>query len=183
MWREFEEPFETLATGQVDGYAQAGNEDALSALRFYADENFPVRAVDLLRSTGAQVQSARDIGLVGQPGETHADHALAHGLVLLTCDPCFLDEQRFPLAFCPAVFVFQFGSGTVRDMRRALRCLAPVLAGPGSSRIHCKVEAESDAWIEHYHRPNGLRVRACRRLWRGKMQKWVAVSPTSSSSC
>lgn len=183
MWREFEEPFETHAPAPADGYPPAGQEDALPATRFYADENFPTRAVDLLRSAGAKVESAFDVGLLGQPGETHAEHALAHGFVLLTCDPCFLDEQRFPLARCPVVFVFQFGNGTVRDMRRALRCLAPVLAGPGYSRTSCKVEAESDAWIEHYRRPNGAPERACRRLWRGKMQKWVAVGVAGPSSC
>lgn len=183
MWREFEESFETHAPGPDDGCLPAGVEGIPVTLRFYADENFPTRAVDLLRSAGAEVQSASDVGLLGEPGETHAEHALAQGLVLLSCDPCFLDEQRFPLARCPVVFVFQFGSGTVRDMRRALRCLAPVLAGPGSSRISCKVEAESDAWVEHYRRPNGAPVRACRRLWRGKMQKWIAVGAAAPTSC
>jgi hypothetical protein len=183
MWREFEDPVDLPAPGAACGCPKAGREGALPAPRFYADENFPARAVDLLRSAGAQVESASDADLLGQPGERHADHALAHGLVLLSCDPCFLDEQRFPLDRCPLLFIFQFDSGTVRDMRRALRCLAPVLAGPGASRIGCKVEAESNAWIEHYCRPNGAPARSCRRLWRGRMQQWIAVGVTAPASC
>ncbi|WP_243050403.1 DUF5615 family PIN-like protein [Dyella sp. RRB7] len=183
MWREFEDPFETPVQDAAGGCPTAVHEHALPAPRFYADENFPIRAVELLRSAGAEIESAADAGLLGRPGEVHADHALAHGFVLLTCDPCFLDEQRFPLARCPALFIFQFGSGSVRDMRRALRCLAPVLAGPGASRSGCKVEAESDAWIEHYRRPDGTVVRSCRRLWRGKMQQWVAAGVAAPSPC
>lgn len=175
MWRELEDPLQTPAPDTAGDCPLAHREGALPAPRFYADENFPGRAVDLLRSAGADIETAFDAGLLGQPGEAHAAHALAGGFALLTCDPCFLDERRFPLAHCPVVFIFQFGGGTVRDTRRALRCLAPVLAGPGASGIGCKVEAESDAWIEHYRQANGTPVRTCRRLWHGKMQKWMAT--------
>jgi hypothetical protein len=50
--------------------------------------------------------------------------------VVVTCDRDFLDERRHPLIKCPAVFIFDFGSGTVDEMRRAFTCLAAVLRTP-----------------------------------------------------
>ena len=73
--------------------------------RFYADEGFLQQAVQLLKGAGARVQTAREAGLVGHSDEDHIGYALRNGLVLLTCDRDFLDEQRHPLMHCPAIFV------------------------------------------------------------------------------
>lgn len=175
MWREFEDPFEAAPLGSMES-AQPGDHAAgAQSPRFYADERFPTLAIQLLRSAGAQVCTAAEADLLDQPAEAHASYALAHGLALLTCDPQLMDEQRFPLQRCPMVFVLDFGSGSLRDVRRTLRCLAPVLGGPGASGTRCKVEGESDAWVEHYRRADGSHARICRRLWRGRMQAWIAT--------
>ena len=84
--------------------------------RFYADENFPPLAVLLLRRLGAKVDTVHENRKRGHPHENHAAHALKHGLILITCDRDFLDNRRFPLIHCPAIFVFDFGSRSVREI-------------------------------------------------------------------
>jgi hypothetical protein len=54
--------------------------------RFYADENFPLQAVALLRGMGARVTTVQEAGRTGHPDENHAAYALGNGLILLTCD-------------------------------------------------------------------------------------------------
>jgi uncharacterized protein DUF5615 len=43
--------------------------------RFYADENFPDRAVALLRKLGGPVKTVREVGLRGHPDENQAAYA------------------------------------------------------------------------------------------------------------
>jgi hypothetical protein len=132
--------------------------------RFLADESFPPRAVELLRSAGAQVWTAADNGLAGQPDDAHAAFAADRQLSLLTCHPGVLDPHRASPYQGLAVFVFHFGSGSLNDMRRALRCLAPVLGSPRFD-ASARVEATGNGWTEHGY---GTRY----RLWRGKVQAW-----------
>ncbi|WP_114240418.1 DUF5615 family PIN-like protein [Dyella sp. C9] len=149
-------------------------------MTFYTDELFPPRAIELLRSVGASVQTASEARLLGQAAEAHAAHALACGLALFTCDRRFLDDAQFPPQHSPVIFVFHFGDGSLQDIRRAFRCLAPVLSGAPLGLTCCKVDARGDSWTEHVHHPDGTHTRICRRLWRGKLQQWtgtVAVTP------
>ncbi len=61
----------------------------------------------------------------------HAAYALKRGLVLITCDRRdYLDERRFPLIHCPAIAVFSFGSGSVREIRTWLVCLKRMVGMP-----------------------------------------------------
>jgi len=141
--------------------------------RFYADENFPKQAVSLLRDMGARVHTAQEIRLTGHPDENHAAYALKRGLVLLTCDRDLLDEKRFPLIHCPAIFVFDFGNGTVRELKQAFRCLAAVFRTPQFFDKWWKVEAKRDLWTELVRHQDGTVSRHRYRIWRGKLQEWV----------
>ncbi len=140
--------------------------------RFYADENFPRQALSVLRQMGARVCTAQAIGLAGHPDENHAAYALKNGLVLLTCDRDFLNERRFPLIHCPAIFVFDFGSGTVREMRQAFRCLSVVFRTPQFFDKWCKVEAQRGSWVMSLRFQNGTTSRSRHRLWHGRLQEW-----------
>ncbi|MCI0725078.1 MAG: DUF5615 family PIN-like protein [Acidobacteria bacterium] len=142
--------------------------------RFYADENFPIQAVSILRRMGAKVTTALEVGRGRHPDENHVGYALRKGLVLVTCDRDFLDEGRFPLVHCPAIFVFNFGSGTTREMWQAFRCLATVFRGPQFYDKWCKVDAHRDSWIELSRFQNGTTCRTRYRFWRGQLQEWVA---------
>src|SRR6059036_3601662 len=84
--------------------------------RFYADENFPARPAAALRSLGCRVTTVQDSKLRGCPDESQAAYALKHGLILVTCDRDYLNESRFPLIHCPAIVVFDFGSGSASEV-------------------------------------------------------------------
>jgi hypothetical protein len=142
--------------------------------RFYADENFPEQAVAILREWGARVQTAGEAGLCGHPDENHASYALKHGLVLLTCDPDFLNHEKFPLnKQCPALFVFDFGSGTEQEMHHAFRCLRSVFSAPQFFDRGCKVDAKRDCWTEWVRYQNGQTSHTRCRYYRGEYQEWV----------
>jgi predicted nuclease of predicted toxin-antitoxin system len=141
--------------------------------RFYADENFPRQAVDLLRAMGGKVLTAQDANQTRHPDENHTAYALRNGLILLTCDRDFLNRRRFPLMHCPAIFVFAFGNGTQREILQAFRCLAPVFMAPQLFDKWCKVEAKRESWVECVRFQNGSSSRTRCRLWRGRIQEWV----------
>ena len=141
--------------------------------RFYADENFPVQAVALLREIGARVETVQESGRRGHPDENHATYALRKGLILLTCDRDFLNNRRFPLMHCPAIFVFDFGRGTVQEMKQALRCLGTVFLASQFFDKWCKVDARRESWTEVMRFQNGHTSSARYRLRRGCIEEWV----------
>ena len=166
MWRELEGSRDRNAPeeGKVESRA-----------RFLVDASFPSRGVELLRSAGAQVWTSADCGLLDQTDAARAAYARERGLVLLSCNPDFLDLQRFPLQRGSAIFVFHFGSSSVNDLRSALRCLAPVL-GSSCFSAGCTVEASSTGWARYLCPGNGTRQRRKYRLWHGKLQEWMGES-------
>jgi predicted nuclease of predicted toxin-antitoxin system len=142
-------------------------------VRFFADENFPMRAVEILRAMGAKVLTVQEAGTRRHPDENHAAFALREGLILLTCDRDFLDNRRFPLVHCPAIFVFDFGDGTEREIRQACRCMSVVFPAPQFYDKWCKFDVRRDSWTATFRYQNGTTSRSRFRLFRGKIQEWV----------
>jgi predicted nuclease of predicted toxin-antitoxin system len=141
--------------------------------RFLADENFPAEAIKILREMDARVMTVQEARRRRHPDENHAAHALKKGLVLLSCDRDFLNNRLFPLIHCPAIFVFDFGDGTVEEMRQAFRCLAQVFLAPQFFDKWCKVDAHRDSWTQSQRFQNGTTARTRCRLWRGRIEEWV----------
>jgi predicted nuclease of predicted toxin-antitoxin system len=141
--------------------------------KFYTDEDFPMAAVRLLRSTKVQVLTSKEAGLNGHPDENHVAFALKNGCVLLTCDRDYLDEQRFPLIHCPAIVVFDFGDGSLLEMRAAFRCLRTVYGWPQFFDKWVKIDARRDCWSEHWRFLNGTTSRSRCRVHSGRLQVWV----------
>ena len=141
--------------------------------RFYADEDFPPRAIAVLRHMGAQVQSALEMGRTRQPDENHAAYARRNHLILVSCDRDFLNDRRFPLIHVPAIFVFNFGGGTEREIAQAFRCLATAFRVPYFCDKWVKVDAQRDCWTAVSRFQNGTMSRARYRMWRGRIQEWV----------
>lgn len=144
--------------------------------RFYADENFPNRAIALLRNLGVSLTTARDAALTGHPDENHCAYALKHGYVLVTCDRDYLDNRRFPLIGCPAIFVFNFGDGLVRDINLAIRCLGGVLSAPQFYDKWAKIDATPSGWTESLRHTNGTTSRSRKRIYQGRLQQWVIAN-------
>jgi predicted nucleic acid-binding protein len=142
--------------------------------RFFADENFPAVATAVLRSMGAKVRTAQEARRCRHPDENHAAYALKHGLALVSCDRDFLNERRFPLIHCPAIFVFDFGNGTVEEIRGAYRCLMNIFYVPQFYDKWVKVDAHRDGWTEYCRFLNGTTSRSRFRLTRHGIQEWVA---------
>jgi predicted nuclease of predicted toxin-antitoxin system len=141
--------------------------------RFYADENFPAQAVALLRRMGGRVETVQEARRSGHPDENHAAYALRNGLVLLTCDRDFLDNKRFPLMHCPAIYVFAFGQGTIQELRAAFRCLASVFDVPQLFDKWCKIDAGTESWTELVRFRNGSILRTRFRFGRRGIEEWV----------
>jgi predicted nuclease of predicted toxin-antitoxin system len=141
--------------------------------RFYADENFPGKAANLLRATGSEVRTARQAHLLGHPDENHWAYARRHKLALLSCDRDFLDERRFPLMHSPAIFVFDFGAGSEHEIRLAFRCLKTVLSMPQLFDKWWKYDARRDGWTVLARHQNGTSARERYRLWAGQLQIWT----------
>jgi predicted nuclease of predicted toxin-antitoxin system len=141
--------------------------------RFYADENFPTKAVSILRAMGARTRTAQEAALLGHPDENQLAYARRHGLVLLTRDRDFLDERRFPLIHSPAVYVFDFGSGSEYEIRQAFRCLRTVLSMPQFFDKWWKYDAGPHGWTVSARHLDGTTSRERYRVWCGQLQIWT----------
>ena len=141
--------------------------------RFYAYENFPAAVIDVLREKDAKVATAQEMGLCGRSDEDHVAFALKKGWVLLTCDRDYLNEARFPLVHCPAIFVFDFGSGSAEEVELALQCLAPVFQSPQFFDKWWKVDASPSGWTESVRHQNGSSSRTRCRVFDDRLQEWV----------
>ena len=140
--------------------------------RFYADENFTALAVEVLRGMGTKVVTVQELGLRKHPDENHVAYALKHGYVLLTRDRDYLNESRFPLIHCPTIVVFDFGSGSRREIEQAFLCLKRVLSMPQFFDKWTKIDANRDSWIEHYRTLDGRTHRTRCRIHKGNYQEW-----------
>jgi predicted nuclease of predicted toxin-antitoxin system len=141
--------------------------------RFYADENFPAKAVSILRAMGAQVRTALEANLLGHPDENHLAYARRHGYMLLTRDRDFLDERRFPLILSPAIYVFDFGSGSDYEIRLAFRCLRTVLSMPQFFDKWWKYDAGRHGWTVSVRHLDGTTSRDRYRIWCGRLEIWT----------
>ena len=169
MWVDFKvEAVKPKEVQQVWDYSKRK-----AKARFYADENFPEQAIGLLRTMGAKVQTHHHARLSGHPDQDQLAYAREKGLVLVTCDRDFLDERRYPLIHCPAIFVFDFGSGSLKELKQAFSCLAGVFRTAQFFDKWCKVDAKRDCWTEHFRHLDGTTSKQRLRLLKGKLQEWV----------
>jgi uncharacterized protein DUF5615 len=125
---------------QVDDFARRKAKP-----RFYADENFPELAIEMLKGLNADVMNVRNTRRKGPPDENHAAEALRLGRILITCDQDYLDERRFPLIHCPAIVVFDFGRGTADEIWRTFACLGGIFSAPQIFDKWTKIDAKRDS--------------------------------------
>ena len=141
--------------------------------RFYVDENFPARATGVLREMGGRVITVQNSLRCGQPDENHAAYALKKGLILVTCDRDYLNEGRFPLIHCPAIVIFDFGSGSLNEVRKSFTCLERILASPQFFDKWVKIDAKRDSWIEYSRCLDGTTSCSRYRIYHGMIQEWI----------
>ncbi len=141
--------------------------------RFYADENFPEQAIAILREWGADVSTAKQANKLGHPDEDHLAEARSLGRILITCDRHYLDNNRFPLIHCPALVVFDFGSGTRNEIIRAYQCLASIFRAPQFYDRWIKIDAKRDEWTEIVRFHDGSTSWERYRLNERRRQVWM----------
>jgi hypothetical protein len=145
--------------------------------RFYADENFPVLAVESLRKMGARVVTVQEVDRRRHPDENHAAYALKHGYILLTCERDYLNEIRFPLIHCPAIAVFDFGSRSHhKEIQQSFTCLKRILRSPQFFDKWAKIDAKRDSWTEYSRHLDGTTSRSRYRIYRGNFQEWIETN-------
>ena len=79
-------------------------------VRFLADESMGERVAEILRGEGFNVRYVADVGLVGRSDEDVFAEAWRDNRVLITHDPDFLDNNRFPPHRNPGVVLIRPGS-------------------------------------------------------------------------
>src|SRR5271166_951377 len=141
--------------------------------RFYADENFPKLAAEILVSMGAKLVTAQELQFKGHPDENHAAYALKHGYIFVTCDQDYLDNRRFPLIHCPAIVVFDFGTGSTAEIRKAFICLWTAFKTPQFWDKWMKISANPDSWTQQTRHLDGTTSRSRHRLHKGVFQEWI----------
>ncbi|HTD17748.1 MAG TPA: DUF5615 family PIN-like protein [Chthoniobacterales bacterium] len=147
--------------------------------RFYADEDFPQLATDILkRLLKADVLTVQDNRRRGQPDQNHIAEALRLGRILVTCDRDYLDERRFPLVHCPALVVCDFGGRTLGEILSTFRCLGSVFSAPQFFDKWTKIDARRDGWSEYARHLNGTTSRCRYRFNGARLQEWVRESQT-----
>lgn len=137
--------------------------------RFYTDENFPARATEVLRRTGARLATVQQVGRRRYSDENHTAYAL--GYVLLTCDRDYLDERRFPLIHCPTIVVFNFGNGSIEEIQQAFTCLRRILSGPQFFDKWTKIDASRESWTEYFRTLDGQTHRSKYRVFNGNLHR------------
>lgn len=141
--------------------------------RFYADEDFPTSAVELLRNAGLKVVTVQELGHRQHPDENHAAYALKNGYILLTRDRDYLNEARFPLIHCPTIVVFDFGSGSREEIQHAFTCVHRIIATPQFFDKWTKIDAGRESWVEYCRTLDGRTHRSRCRVYEGDFQEWV----------
>jgi hypothetical protein len=65
----------------------------------------------------------------------------------------------FPAIRCPAIVVFDFGSGLIEDIKLAFRCLRLILRIPQFYDKWAKIDAKAEGWTESMRYLNGATSR------------------------
>jgi predicted nuclease of predicted toxin-antitoxin system len=141
--------------------------------RFYADEDFPARAVEIIRAVGLNVVTAEEAGKRGHPDENQLAEAKRQGRILLSCDRDFLNERRFPIIESSTLVVFDFGTKTEDEIVQALQCLAVIELFPDFFERGVKIDAKTSEWTETHRFQEGVTRRFRNRWHQGELQEWV----------
>jgi len=75
--------------------------------KFYADENIEEELIGLLKNIGWNIESYKDYSLAGQPDENQFSKAQQLKRMLITKDPDFWDNKKFPIYKHPGVIILE----------------------------------------------------------------------------
>ncbi len=126
LWKQLREP--------TDDDRQALDLEYRGRARFLVDESAGAKVAEILRSHGYNTRFVTDLALRGQSDEEVFASAWRENRTIITHDPDFLDNRRFPHHRNPGVVLVRPGSDG-RDNSGLLTCLmkALLLAGKNAT--------------------------------------------------
>jgi len=155
----------------------AGKRERGKKARFLIDKNVDRTVVDVLRQTHWNVRHADEIALGSHEDESIYAHARSEKRVLLTHDPDFLDDRRFPPRLSPGVIILPGAEGKRSALMLALGRLLMIVGRHRELWTGTKAEITEDGtWtVRTFERDTG-RVELRRyRFSRGKFEGWEYV--------
>lgn len=115
--------------------------------RVLVDENVHIGVAATLRGKHYNVRTVEDVGLTKRSDELVFRYARKHGRVILTHDPDFLDNRRFPLRYCPGVVILPGGDGDWRAVWRGVIRFAQFARHSGRMFHQAKMDICSDGSV------------------------------------
>lgn len=95
--------------------------------RFLVDESVDSHVAELIRRLGHSAVHVADVGLSGHPDENVLAYAQRGNRVLLTHDPDFLDDRRFPPNRNPGIVILPGADGGKRDLLIAVNDVVTIV--------------------------------------------------------
>ena len=164
-----------------DEIPQSSKEDRSSFLRenkkrarFLVDESVDPALADMLRQSGWNATHVREVGLLGHPDENVLAYAQREDLILLTHDPDFLDDRKFPPHRNPGVIVLPGAEGDRQAILEAVRDLLPVVGAFREIWRATKIAITHDrTWtVDTFDKDLGRRTRTKYRFRKHRRPEW-----------
>ena len=147
-------------------------------MRFYADEDFPPKATEILRDWGFEVLTVQEAGKRRHPDENHLAEAKKQDRILITRDRDYLYDRRYPLHPSPTLVVCDFGTETTDEIIATFQCLLILEAygrvpGGHVPTMGVKIDAKPSGWTEKTRNEEGSTDRYRYRIHQDEWQVWV----------
>jgi predicted nuclease of predicted toxin-antitoxin system len=129
--------------------------------RFLVDESMGERVAEILRHEGFNVKYVAEVGLIGRRDEDVFAEAWRDNRVLITHDPDFLDNKRFPHHRNSGVVLIRPGSsgGDNRALQVCLIKLIQVATGHAKWFRHKKLDYSSEQMLTIIEQHERRRIR------------------------
>ncbi len=141
--------------------------------KLLADHNLPAEVVRYLRSRGAKVITAAEIGVDDQGDDRLVKEARRRQCIIVTQDRDFLDDHRHPLMRLPGTVVLDLGNRSRQDVVKACAQMRILLRCPAFYATGVRIHAHPHEWIEETRYRDGSTGRSRFRFHLGRVQEWV----------
>jgi len=138
--------------------------------RFLVDESVDVKVAEGIRRAGWNALHAQECGLKGHPDENLFAYARREDRIIITHDPDFLDDRRFPPAQNPGIIVIPGAEGSVRALNSALNAVLRIVGDNRDLWRETKIRITPDGtWtLVTFDRDAGQQERQRYRFERGR---------------
>jgi predicted nuclease of predicted toxin-antitoxin system len=146
--------------------------------RFMIDENVDKTAIAFLNNAGFNVVSTDEVGLSGHSDEDILAYAKREDRVLLTHDPDFLDDRKFPPSRNPGIVILPGAHGNTAALLSALKNVMRIVGVSRGLWTATKiVVSHAGVWnVNTFEKDTGQIVKNRYRFSSRGMEYWVEES-------